>query len=233
KNVTGQRQRIQRVNSILSIPPETAQKVSVKIGRIGPGKAYDVAAFIDGHRRVPKPDSEVADVDNLAVIPQHCVFGGVSADGLVADACYSHDLSTVINSRRGSAGVAGDQWELLDLICIGTPHHWTELEHLCSHACRIVDTILRPSDDAAPVVSAGGEAIVAAWNRIKRLHRSLLPYETETGKSSSSWSREESEAAPIFSVRFRRVGLRDSGDDSSIVFHRPRHAAVLVGSAKC
>src|SRR5262245_4832867 len=223
-----QRQRVERVDTILSGPHKSAEQVAVKIAGIGACKTDNVAMLIDGHRRVPKSDSKVADVNHLAIIPEHRVLGGISPNRLVADARHAYDLSPVIDRGGGPAGVARNQRELLDLIGSGTPDHRMELEDLPIYTAWVMNTILGPSDHLTRVVGAGGKAVVAARQGVKRPHRTVLPYEPKTGKSFSPGSGKESETAPSFSVRFWSIGLGDSCDDSAIVLHRPRHAAVLV-----
>src|SRR5262249_9731488 len=156
------------------------------------------------------------------------MLGGISPNRLVADARNAYDLSTVIDRRGGTAGVARNQRKLPDLIGSGAPDHRMELENLSVYAALVMNTILRPADHLARVVGAGGKAVVAARQGMKRPHCAVLPDEPKTGKSFSPGSGKECETAPSFSVRFWSIGLGNSRDDSPIVLHRPGHAAVLV-----
>src|SRR5262245_17816263 len=223
-----QRQRVERVDTILSGPHKSAEQVAVKISGIGACKTDYVALLIDGHRRVPKSNPKVTDVNHLAIIPEHRVLGGISPNRLVADARNAYDLSPVIDRGGGPTGVARNQGELLDFIGCGTPDHRMELKDLPIYTAWVMNTVLGPSHHLTRVVGAGGKAVVAARQGMKSPHRALLPYEPKAGKSFSPGSGKESETAPSFPVRFGSIGLGNSCDDSPIVFHWPRHAAVLV-----
>src|SRR5262249_54829935 len=68
-NVSGHRQRLERMDAPLLSPDKGAQHVAGQIVGISAGKPHDVALLIDSHGCVPQLYSEVADVHDFAVVP--------------------------------------------------------------------------------------------------------------------------------------------------------------------
>jgi hypothetical protein len=90
--------------------------------------------------------------------------------------------------------------------------------------------IFSPADNSTSVIYAGGETVVAPGKWIEWRHHIVLPNEPEA--SETRLTAEKTGTTPRLSVRFRRVRLRDSGDEAAIVFHRPGDVAVLVRPAE-
>src|SRR5262249_11399452 len=186
--MTGQWQRIERVNAVLSCPDERSKQVAIEVVGVSACETYYVSALIDGHRSVPEFHAQIANVSDCLTFPDHRVLGGSSADSLIANAGYADDLSTVVDCGGGAVCVAGTQRKFLDLARVGCPDYRSKLENLSAYAGRIVDTVLRPTDYLAAIVSTSRKAVVAAGQRVQRFHQAVFPNEPKTGKSCSSRS---------------------------------------------
>src|SRR5205823_14171628 len=81
-HVSGKRAEI--LDPITSRPQERVQLGIVGIVARLTGKPNHIPVLIDGHRRVPSDASEVADIGDRTVLPQHRVRGCESSDRLVA-----------------------------------------------------------------------------------------------------------------------------------------------------
>src|SRR5438128_7890346 len=127
--------------------------------------------LIDGRWSIPPGSWEGAKISDLAVFPKHRVLGRMSSNGLVADARNAHDLTIVIDRGGGSGGVAGDQREVVDLICWSqSPHGWAKLEDLGAATGGVMNTILRPPHHLTQVIGSGGKAIISAREIGKSSH---------------------------------------------------------------
>src|SRR5262249_34285151 len=140
------------------------------------GKTRDFTAIVDCSGRVPRDASEVADVHHAAVFPEHGVLGAQRSHGLVASAGDAYYLAPVIDRGGSRVRIASERRECLDMTSSRFPEDCLELKHLGGNAGRIVNGSLRPSDDLARCVGAGGISIVAA-QRWKRGHHPVLPHE--------------------------------------------------------
>src|SRR6185312_15735464 len=69
----------------------------------------------------------------------------------------------------------------------------------------------------------GRETVVATGQRRQRLHLAEGPYEAEAGVAVVP---DECGTAPGLVAWIRFVGLRDTRNDTQIVFQRPQHRAV-------
>src|SRR5438128_2845896 len=108
--------------------------------------------LIDGRWSIPPGSWEGAKISDLAVFPKHRVLGGMSSNGLVADARNAHDLTIVIDRRGGSGSVARDQREVVDLVWRSqSPHGWAKLEDLGAATRGVMNPILCPPDYLTPV----------------------------------------------------------------------------------
>src|SRR5438876_2311781 len=101
------RQRAERLNPTAPGPDKTVQYVAFRKGGVA-GKPNNVSSLIDCCRRVPPLSAKVADVGCAAFFPKHRMLGGMSSNGLVADARNAHGLTLVINRSGGPRRVAGD-----------------------------------------------------------------------------------------------------------------------------
>ena len=67
------------------------------------GKPDDIAVLIDCRRRIPPRSWRIwINIRHGAVFPKHGVLGGMSSNGLVADARDAHDLTIIVDRRGGS-----------------------------------------------------------------------------------------------------------------------------------
>src|SRR5262249_40798524 len=154
----------------------------------------------------------------------------MSSNCLVAGTGNADDLTSVIDSRSGAGGVAGEQRQFVDLVSSQVPDDGPELEDLRGYAGRVTSRIFRPPDYLPPVVGAGGKAVIAP-QRGERLHYTVLPHKPKTGISGIVRPREERRATPFLSQRLRRGGLGDAHDNAPVIFHGPCH--ITVRSAEC
>ena len=108
------------------------------------------------------------------------MLGCMSSYGLVADTGDAHDLAIVIDRRRSSRAVAGDQRQVLDLVRWSqSPDGWTKLEDLRRYAHWVMNIIFRPSDCLTQVVGSCCKAVVAARKVGKSPHRALSIFPDE------------------------------------------------------
>ena len=85
--------RAEILDPITSRPQERVQLGIVGIVARLTGKPDHIPVLIDGHRRVPRHASEVADIGHRTVLPQHRMGGSESPYRLVARAGNADDLS--------------------------------------------------------------------------------------------------------------------------------------------
>src|SRR5437660_6298070 len=118
--------------------------------------------LIDCRWSIPPGSWEGAKISDLTVSPKHGVLGGMSSNGLVADAGNAHDLTIVIDRRGGSGSVARNQREGVDLIWRSqSPHGWAKLEDLGAATCGVMNTILRPPDYLTQVIPSGSKTVIS------------------------------------------------------------------------
>ena len=86
---------------VIPRPHESVYDVAFNKGGVA-SKPDDIASLIDCRRRVPPLSSKVSDVNHAAIFPKHGMPGGMSSNGLIADARNAHDLTIVIDRRGGS-----------------------------------------------------------------------------------------------------------------------------------
>lgn len=100
---------------------------------------------------------------------------------LIARSRDADDLIIVVDRGGGPGGVTRIERQLANLVRSRTPHDRAELDPLrrVRIAVRIHEVVLRPSNHAALVVDAGGEAVGAAEGG-QGPHHSPLPDEPET-----------------------------------------------------
>src|SRR5262249_5490231 len=84
--------------------------------------------------------------------------------------------------------------------------------------------VFRPADSLTSIVGTGRKSVGPAERR-QGSHHSVLPREAETDESGGGCGREESGAAPVLSVRFRRCRLADAGETAGVVIHGANLAA--------
>jgi hypothetical protein len=217
------------LDTIMSRPEERVQLRVVGIVTGLTGKTDDVTLLIDGHRRVPRVASEVADIGDPAVFPEHGVRGGESSNRLVTSARDADDLASVVDRGSSAGGVPGEHRKFADLASVRLPDDSAKLQDLGRDAGRVMHGVLRPPDDLAMVVRAGGKAVIAPQRR-KRAHHARLPHEPKACRAGSGSPGEKSRTTPVLAQRIRRVGLGDPCDQTDVVLHGPRDAA--VGSAE-
>jgi len=187
------------------------------------GKAGNLPAIVDGHRRVESAAAEVANVDRLAVLPKESVLRTECSDGDVAEAGNSDDLAAIVDCRGGAIGIDVERRKLLDLAGCRTVNHGFELEHLWKTASGIVNCVFRPADREALAIDAGGESIVAAEGR-KRAHHAIVDYEPDARKSRR---REKHRAGKFLAQRIEGIGkLGNACDHAAIIFDGPADVAV-------
>src|SRR5438132_5935928 len=139
-----------------------------------------MAVLIDCRWSIPPRSWEGAKISDLTVFPKHGVLGRMSSDGLVADARNAHDLTIVIDRCGGSGSVAGDQREVVDLICWSqSPHGWAKLEDLGAATGGIMNAILRPPHYLTQVIGSGSKTVVSTRKWGQSPHLTLLPNEPE------------------------------------------------------
>ena len=66
------------------------------------GKAGDLAAIKDGHRRVVCFAAEIADVDWISVLPEQRMLGAKFSDGIATNAGNADDLALVVDGGGGT-----------------------------------------------------------------------------------------------------------------------------------
>src|SRR5438105_9518826 len=160
------------------------------------------------------------------------MLGRMSSDGLVANARNAHDLTIVIDRRRGSGSVAGDQREVVDLIWRSqSPHGWAKLEDLGAATRGVMDAILRPPDYLTQVIGSGSETVVSASKIGQSPHLALFPNEPEIDIADVVRRTVESRATPALPEQLRVGSLGNTHDDSRGIFHIPCDTAVW--SAEC
>src|SRR5439155_22208091 len=138
--------RVQGSEAVLLSLHDSVYDVAFNKCRVA-GKPDDIAVLIDCRWSIPPGSWEGAKISDLAVFPKHGVLGGMSSNGLVADARNAHDLTIVIDRRGGSGSVARDQREVVDLIWRSqSPHGWAKLEDLSAAARGVMNAILGPPD---------------------------------------------------------------------------------------
>src|SRR5262249_52642730 len=221
--VAGERAEV--AHSLTARPQE---RVGIEGAAGGRGRVREpdhVPALVDRHRRVPGDAAEAAEVDWLAILPEHVVDRAEPAGCPVTDARAADDPAAVVDRSRGAGGVAWERRKLADLARCRAPDDGAELQNLRSDARRIVHRVLGPTDGLAPVVRAGGEAVRAPERRQRR-HDAVFPAEAETLVSDRCWGREEGGAAPALTQRARLGPLGADGADAAVVLHGPEHAAV-------
>ena len=112
-----------------SRPHERAQPGSVRVVARLAGETHDDTVPVDRRRRVPGVPSQRADVVHRAVLPDHRVPRGVSADCLIARAGDAHRLTFVVDRGRGAGGVIlRPERQLTDLLRSRSPDHGAELD---------------------------------------------------------------------------------------------------------
>src|SRR2546421_12364799 len=94
-------QRFESFDAVVLRPDKSVQWVAFNKGGVA-GKPDDIAVLIDCRRRVPPLSPKVANVSYPAVFPKHGMLGGMSSNGLVAEARNAHDLTIVIDRGGGS-----------------------------------------------------------------------------------------------------------------------------------
>src|SRR5829696_718023 len=154
-------ERAEVVDAVALCPQESVGAENPSVGLREVGEADDVTAPVDRVGRVPGEAAQVADVDHLAVVPEHGMPGGEPADCLIADAGDADDLTAVVDRGRRAGGVTREQRQLPHPVA-GSPGDRAELQDLRRHARRVVHGVLGPADDPVAVVRAGGEAVRAA-----------------------------------------------------------------------
>ena len=155
------------------------------------------------------------------------MLGGMSSNGLVADARNAHDLTIVIDRRGGSGSVAGDQREVVDLVWRSqSPHGWAKLEDLGAATRGVMNAILRPPDYLTQVIGSGGKAVISTRKIGKPPHLAPFPNEPEVDIADVVRRTVESRATPVLAERLRRESLGNTHDDSRGIFHVPRYTAV-------
>ena len=155
------------------------------------------------------------------------MLGGMSSDGLVANARNAHDLTIVIDRRGGSGSVAGDQREVVDLIWRPqSPHGWAKLEDLGAATGGVMNTILRPPDYLTQVIGSGGKTVISTRKIGQSSHLALLPNESEVDIADVVRRTVESRATPVLAEGLRRESLGNTHDDSRGIFHVPRDTTV-------
>src|SRR5438552_13204039 len=160
-------QRFESFDAVVLSPDKSVEWGAFSKSGIA-GEPDDIAVLIDCRRRVPPLSSKVADVSHPAVFPKHGVLGRMSSNGLVADARNAHDLTIVIDRGGGAGSVAGDQREVVDLICWSqSPHGWAKLEDLVAWiglaaTGGVMNAILRPPHYLAQVIGSGSKAVISS-----------------------------------------------------------------------
>ena len=207
------------------------QNVPVRVaGRAG--KADDIAALIDGSRRIPEFSAQIAKIGRSAVLPEDGVLGGVPPDRLIADTRDTDGLSRIVDRGRGAGGVASDKREFVDPVMpVGVPEDRAKLQDLGRDASVIVAGILRPTDHDTRVICSGGKAVISTEGG-KRSHLPVLPDESEVDETDIVRQRVEQCAAPIFAERFGCVRLRNPSDEVSSVFDVKSYRAVPLRFAE-
>src|SRR6266699_7157730 len=198
-------QRFESFDAVVLRPDKSVQWVALNKGGVA-GKSDDIAVLIDCRRRVPPLSSKVPKVSHSAVFPKHGMLGGVSSNGLVADARNAHDLTIVIDRCGGSGSVAGDQREVVDLIWRSqSPHGWAKLEDLGAATVGVMNAILGPPDYLTQIVRSCGKAIISA-NKIGKsphLALALFPNEPEIDITDVVRRTVESRATPALAEQLR------------------------------
>src|SRR5437867_12080737 len=87
----------------------------------------------------------------------------MSSNCLVAYARNAHDLTIVIDRRGGSGSVAGDQREVVDLVCwrAQTSQSWAKLEELGAATPGVMNAILRPPEPLTQFVGSGSKTVIS------------------------------------------------------------------------
>src|SRR5262249_9140261 len=97
----------------LTARPQEGVGVEAAAGGRGRVREPDhVPVLVDRHRRVPGDAAEAADVDRLAILPEHVVDRTEPADCPVTDARDADDLAAVVECSRGAGGVAWQRRKL-------------------------------------------------------------------------------------------------------------------------
>src|SRR5579863_8088335 len=98
------------------------------------------------------------------ILPQDGMTRRETADLLIARSRNADDLTVVVDSRRRAVGIASVRRQLMDRVSrAGFPNDRKELQDVTgSDARRIVIGRLRPSNNSAALVDAGGIAVAAA-----------------------------------------------------------------------
>src|SRR5438552_2594631 len=224
-------QRFESFDAVVLSPDKSVEWGAFSKSGIA-GEPDDIAVLIDRRRRVPPLSAKIADVSHPAVFPKHGVLGGMSSNGLVADARNAHDLTIVIDRRGGSGSVAGDQREFVDLIWRSqSPHGWAKLEDLGAAARGVMNAILGPPDYLTEVVGSCSKTVVSTRKVGKSPHLVLFPNEPEIDISDVVRRTVESRAAPALAEQLRVGSLGNTHQDSRRIFHVPCDTAVW--SAEC
>src|SRR5262245_19130283 len=217
-------------------PEESAETLLIGAGVRLTGKSGDIALFIDRRGRGPMGGAKVADLDHLAFVPERRHARRMSSDRLVAPAGNANYLPPVIDSYSGAGGVAWERKQLIDFdivivsvfVFFQVPDDSREPEDLRVLApLRVTNRSVRPPDHLTSLVGGGGKAVVPT-QRGKLLHHSVsvIPHKPKTFFADNERAVEESRTTPTLAFWLRLVGLGDAHDNTSVVFHRPCHAAI-------
>ena len=126
------------------------------------GKAGDLAAIIDGHRRVECLAAEIADVNWISVLPKQRMLGAKFSDGIAANAGNADDLAPVVDGGGGAIRIRRKRRELLNLVLSRAVDDGFELENLRECAGGIVDGVLGPADNLIQIIYARGKTVGTA-----------------------------------------------------------------------
>src|SRR5438067_2244150 len=184
----GSGQRTARPNPVLRRPNEGVQDVAVWEARVA-GEADYVAALVNGGRCIPPLSAEIAQINDLTVLPEHSMLRGMPAHSLVADARNSDNLTVIVNRGSSSGGIRTEERKCTHTVVVRVPDNRPKLQNLRRNTGRIMAGILSPADYLAKVVRSGGKAVVSTQSG-KRSHLTVLPNKTTRDKSDIIRRRE-------------------------------------------
>src|SRR6185295_7064411 len=147
------------------------------------------------------------------------------ANSCAASTRDADHLALVVDAGCRARAIARQRRQLTNRVEIRSPQRCVELQLLRQHAGCILDCVLGPADDLSMIVGTRRETVVAA-ERGQRADLAFLPYDAEARRCRARRECEEAATAPRFTARLRCRRLRDTGDQSAGVLHRPCDIAV-------